>query len=177
MAESIWAENPGDGDLNGAHAALKKECGELAHNTIYTSTSFYIWLRWLKTIRSIIWIAAVICSTAAASAAISKKPDLEIMIAAFSLLGVILPGVMKALKLDETISSYEETAAAFKKAEGRLRRAANVWSNETFDEFKQKASIAISDLEEAQKASLTPPEFCFKAAQRKVQSGDYEPDS
>lgn len=176
MAEDIRTGDPGDGNLSAAHTALKVECSQQARNTVYTSTTFYIWLRWLKRIRGGIWIAAVISSAAAASTAISKQPGLEAAVAGLALLGVILPGVIKALKLDETIAAYEKTAAAFKKVEGSLRRAAEVWSHKPYAEFESEARKALTDLEAAQHSSLTPPEWCFRAAQRKVQSGDYDPD-
>lgn len=123
-----------------------------------------------------IWIAAVTSSSAAASTAISKQPGLEVVVAGLALLGVILPGVIKALGLDETITAYEKTAAAFKNVEGSLRRAAEVWSHKPYTEFEQEASKALADLEAAQEPSLTPPEWCFRAAQTKVKSGDYDPD-
>ncbi|MDV7143519.1 hypothetical protein R3X27_12595 [Tropicimonas sp. TH_r6] len=176
MAEDIRQDYPGHGDLSEAHGALCSECAQQSRNAVYTSTTFFIWLRWLKRIRGSIWIAAVISSTAAASAAISKQSGVEVIVAGLALLGVILPGVIKALKLDETIKAYEESAAAFKRVEGRLRRAAEVWSHKPFADFEVEARTALTDLETAQIPSLTPPEWCFRAAQRKVRSGDYDPD-
>lgn len=72
--------------------------------------------------------------------------------------------------------AYAAKAGAFKNAEGALRRAANVWSNKPYEEFEKDARQALAQLDEARKGSLTPPEWCFKAAQRKVKSGDYDPD-
>ncbi len=176
MAQDIRRGDPSSGDLKAAHAALRLECAQQSRNTVYTSTNFYIWLRWLKLIRGAIWIAAVISSAVAASTAISKQPGVEAVIAGLALLSVILPGLIKALKLDETITAYEKAAAAFKTVEGSLRRAAEVWSHKPFAEFEVEARKALADLTAAQQTSLTPPEWCFRAAQRKVQSGDYDPD-
>ena len=85
----------------------------------------------------------------AASTSISKQPNLEAVVAGLALLGIILPGVIKALKLDETISAYEKAAANFKVVEGALRRAADVWSNKSYEEFEREARKALDALDNA----------------------------
>lgn len=176
MAEDFRRDDPGTSDLISAHAALVKECKEQSRNTLYTSTSFYIWLRWLKSFRAIMWVIAVVCASAAASTAIKEEEGLGVLVAGLALLGVILPAAIKALKLDDAILAYEETASKFKKAESDLGRAARVWSHKEYQEFESEARRAFGDLETARKPSLTPPEWCFRAAQKKIQSGDYDPD-
>lgn len=176
MAVDIRNYDPGTGDLKAAHAALVKECAEQAHNTIYASTTFYIWLRWLKRIRGAFWILAAASGAAAASTALNEDDQLKLLVAALALLAVILPGTIKALKLDDTISDCEIAAAKFKTAEGRLRRAANIWANKPFKDFETEAREALQALDDARDASLTPPKWCFRQAQKKVKSGDYDPD-
>lgn len=176
MAKDIRHSDTRAGDVISAHAALVKECEEQSRNSLYTSTSFFIWLRCLKAFRAIIWVLAVVCASAAASTAISEKEGLAAIVAGLALLGVILPAAIKALKLDDTIAEYELVAASFKKSEGDLRRAAKVWSYKEFAEFEAISRSTFADLDEARKHSLTPPEWCFQAAQKKVQSGDYDPD-
>jgi len=176
MAEDIRECGSGNGDLKAAHEALVQECREQSRNALYTSTSFFIWLRWLKIFRAILWVAAAAAGAAAASTVLSKFENLELLIAGLALLGVILPGVAKAVKLDETIDAYTDAAANFKNVEGELRRAAEVWSNKSWDEFEKEARSALASLDGARGAALTPPEWCFKAAQTKVRSGDYDPD-
>lgn len=176
MAEDIRNGDPRDGDLSATHAALVKECREQSRNTLYTSTSFFIWLRTLKIARAILWVLAAASGAAAASTVLSSRENMEIIIAGLALLAVILPGAIKALNLDDAIDAYAAKAGEFKNAEGALRRAANVWSNKSFKEFEKEAKAALSQLDEARKHSLTPPEWCFRAAQRKVKSGHYDPD-
>ena len=176
MAEDIRNSDLRNGDLTAAHEALVKECREQARNTLYTSTSFFIWLRILKIVRAALWVLAAASGAAAASTVLSSREDMELVIAGLALLAVILPGATKALNLDDAIKVYSEKAGAFKNAEGALRRAANVWSNKPYDEFEKEAKSALSQLDGARSGSLTPPEWCFKAAQRKVKSGDYDPD-
>ena len=176
MAEDIRECGSGNGDLTEAHKALVKECREQSRNTLYTLTSFFIWLRWLKIIRAALWIIATAAGAAAASTVLSRHENRELLIAGLALLGVILPGVMKAVKLDETIEAYTDAAAKFKNLEGALRRAADIWSHKPWNEFEKEAREALAALDRARECALTPPEWCFKAAQRKVQSGDYDPD-
>lgn len=176
MAEDIRRDDPGTSDLIGAHSALVRECTEQSRNTLYTSTTFFIWLRWLKALRAILWVLAVVCASAAASTAIAEKEGLAVVVAGLALLGVILPAAIKALKLDDAILAYEDSAAKFKIAESDLRRVANVWSHKAYNEFESEARRAFDNLEIAWESSLTPPEWCFRLAQKKIQSGDYDPD-
>lgn len=176
MAEDIRNGDPRNGDLTAAHAALVKECREQSRNTLYTSTSFFIWLRILKVTRAVLWVLAAASGAAAASTVLTSRENMELVIAGLALLAVILPGAIKALNLDDAIEAYAAKAGAFKNAEGALRRAANVWSNKPYEEFEKDAREALAQLDEARKGSLTPPEWCFKAAQQKVKSGDYDPD-
>lgn len=176
MAEDIRTDDPRDGDLKAAHAALVRECREQSRNTLYTSTSFFIWLRVLKAARAALWVLAAASGAAAASTVLTHRENMELVIAGLALLAVILPGATKALKLDEGIEAYAAKVGALKNAEGALRRAANVWSHKPFKEFEREARAALAQLDEARNGSLTPPEWCFKAAQRKVKGGDYDPD-
>jgi hypothetical protein len=126
-----------------------------------------------------IWMAAGICGTVAASdivAGWTDIPAVEAVFALFALLGVILPAGIKASGLDEAIKSYEVCGAIFKNLEGDFRRLANVWSNKTFTVFEAEAREVVARADEARSASLTPPEWCFQEARKKIQGGDYKPD-
>lgn len=155
---------------------LKRECLEQSRNTLYTSTTFFIWLKYLRVIRGAIWFLAAVCGTAAASTVIADFAVPKLLTAGMTLAGVLLPAVIKALNLDETIDAYAEQAAHFKNVEGRLGRAGRVWSEKSEEEFEKEAREAFADLDKARLASLTPPDWCFRAAQKKVQNGNYDPD-
>ncbi len=176
MAEDLRDNDYKDGNLDLLRTALKKECQEQSNNTVYTSTSFYIWLRWLRIGRGLLWIVAVAASAIAASSILTDNEVPPLAIAALTLVGVLIPGIIKALNLDETIDAYSRQAGLFKNVEGALRRAAEVWSNKQFSDFEAEARAALTQLDDARRDSLTPPEWCFKRAQKKVQTGDYDPD-
>lgn len=156
--------------------ALTKQCADESRNTLYTSTSFYIYLRSLRRWRAGLWVGAGISSTIAASAVVAEFSLNPVLVAGLTLAGVILPGIVKAINLDGEIEAFEKQAAAFKKAEAHLDRAAKVWSKKSAEEFEKEARSAQELLDTARSVSLTPPEWAFKAAQKKIQSGDYDPD-
>lgn len=108
MAENIRNSDPRNGDLTAAHAALVKECREQGRNTLYTSTSFFIWLRTLKIARAVLWVLAAASGAAAASTVLTSRENMELVIAGLALLAVILPGATKALNLDDAIKAYAE---------------------------------------------------------------------
>jgi hypothetical protein len=90
---------------------------------------------------------------------------------------VLLPGLVKALRLDAAIRDYTKAAGAFKTPQGEFRRLAAVWSHKELPRFEQEARRAFIAMNEARKPSLTPPEICFRLARRKIRKGHYTPDS
>jgi len=176
MAGDTRNGSASDGDVAALRASLIKECGEQAGNSVYTSTTFYIYLRRLRFCQGALWVLAVLASTVAASSVVGDLGIPPVVVAGMTLAGVLLPGVIKALKLDDQIQAYSEQAGQFKNAEGALRRAADVWSNKDIEAFEQEARSALQLLDETRLKSLTPPEWVFKKAQKKVKKGDYDPD-
>jgi hypothetical protein len=174
MAADIRHDDPVSGGLNAARKALIAECQREEENCLYTSTSFYIWLRTLKITRGSLWGLGAIGSIVSASSILGGIQGYPIIIAGLALAGVLMPGLIKALRLDAAIKDYATDAASFKNLQGEFRRAAKVWSHKPFAEFEADARKVIKALNEARKPSLTPPEWCFRLAQKKVKRGDYD---
>ena len=177
MAKDIRNDDPSNGDLSAGKAALIAECAREEENALYTSTNFFIWLRMLKCIRAALWVGGAIGSIVAASHILRGSEDMKVIMAAFALAGVLLPGIGKALRLDAAIRDYSEAAAKFKNLQGEFRRARLVWSNLPLADFQDEARKMFKAMNDARKPSLTPPEFCFKIAQRKIKGGHYVHDS
>jgi hypothetical protein len=175
VAEDLRHDDTADG-LRTAHAALIAECEREEESCLYTSTSFYIWLRTLKAIRAACWVAGAIGSIVSANSILRGQQRYPIILAGFAIAGVLMPGLIKAVQLDTTIRDYAAAAASFKNLQGEFRRLATVWSNKPFPEFETEARRAIKAMNDARKPSLTPPEWCFRRAQRKIKRGDYEGD-
>ena len=157
--------------------ALISECAKEEENALYTSTNFFIWLRILKGVRAALWIGGAVGSIFAASHILRGVGDGKIVMAAFALAGVLLPGIGKAIKIDSMIRDYSEAAAKFKNLQGEFRRARLVWSHKPLADFEDEARRLFKTMNEARKPSLTPPEWCFKLAQRKIKAGHYDHDA
>lgn len=172
MAEDLRYRDTSDGDVA---SALVAECRAEEENCLYTSTTFYIWLRCLKTVRALLWAAGAAGSVIAASHILRGDNQYRFATALAALVGVLLPALVKALKLDVVIRDYAEAAARFKSLQGEFRRLANVWSHKELPMFEQEARRAFAAMNEARKPSLTPPEVCFRLARWKIKRGHYVP--
>lgn len=87
-----------------------------------------------------------------------------------------MPAIGRAVRLDELIADYTHSAGIFKNLQAEFRRAEQVWSLKNEDEFEAEARRNFKAMNDARKASRTPPEFCFKLAQAKIKRGDYSHD-
>jgi hypothetical protein len=92
MAEDIRHNDPVDGDLTRAKAAVVDECAREEENALYTSTNFFIWLRFLKALRATLWVGAALGSALAASHILRGDPGMKLFMVAAALAGVLLAG-------------------------------------------------------------------------------------
>jgi hypothetical protein len=61
--------------------------------------------------------------------------------------------------------------------QAEFRRLSQIWSHKEFADFERAARKEFSALSVVRQASLTPPEFCFLLARRKIQKGHYTRDT
>ena len=80
------------------------------------------------------------------------------------------------LKFDDHLEESKRLASEFKNLQDRFRQAALVSSRKPFADFEADFKPLMDRLEQARSMSLTPPEWCFKLAQRKIKKGDYDFD-
>jgi hypothetical protein len=157
---------------------LALECKRLAESCLYTSTSFFIWLRIGRYLR-IVFIAAPLILGSLASWKLLTGIDLagvKVFTAVCSFLAGLLPSIYAVLKFDDHLEESKRLAAEFKNLQDRFRQAALVSSRKTFTDFEADFKPLMDRLEQARSVSLTPPEWCFKLAQMKVKKGDYDFD-
>jgi hypothetical protein len=162
VADDLRHDDPAHGRLNAALAALIAECEREEENCLYTSTTFFIWLRTLKTMRAGLWTLGAVGSIVSAKSILGSDHAYPVVIAGLALTGVLMPALIKAVRIDSAIGEYAAAAAAFKNLQGEFRRAARVWSNKPFAEFEAEARKAIKAMNDARKPSLTPPEWCLR---------------
>jgi hypothetical protein len=155
--------------------ALVAACKERAQNTcLYTSTTFFIWLRLLRTARNVLAALSVILGAIAAWKVL--KQEYELVMAVCALLAAIIPPLQRALGLDAAIERYTKLGAEFKNLEGRFLLAAQVTSLKPFSEFEAEVLQLLKRLDDARLASATPPQFCFWLARHQIKKGHYNPD-
>ena len=132
-------------------------------------------MRWVK----ILFIAAPLVLGSLASWKLLAGYDLaevKVLTATCSFLAGLLPSVYAALKFDDHLEEAKHLAGEFKNLQDRFRQAALVSSRKPFAEFEADVKSLIERLEQARAASFTPPEWCFKRAQKKIKTGDYDFD-
>lgn len=154
--------------------ALIDECHRQQENCAYTSTSFIIWLRKLRWVRTALLILPVVFGAVATWQIVAQTSPL--FAAVFTLLATVLPPVYAASKIDTAISDYETLAGEFANLRDRFRQLATISSHKAFPEFEAEARPVLDRLEEARGRALAPPEWSFRKAQKKVKSGDYDHD-
>ncbi len=158
--------------------AMVSECRDLSRNCIYTSTSLFIWLRFLRTLGIGFTIVPLILGSLASWKLLTKSDldSVKVMIAALAFLAGVIPTIYRALKFDRRLSQCAQLAAEFKNLQDAFRQCASISSLKPFVAFDADFRRVMKRLEKARQASYTAPEWCFKRAQKKVQSGDYDPD-
>ncbi len=150
------------------------ECRKAEEGCLYTSLSFFIWLRILRVTRIFLNVAAVVCGALAGWKALSH--EYEMAMAVFAVLAAILPQVQRVTGMDLAIKQLANLAGEFKNLQDRFRRAASVSSSLPFEDFSSETTELFNRLEKARAPSITPPEFCFWLARRKIRKGHYDFD-
>jgi hypothetical protein len=155
---------------------LVKECKRQEESCLYTSTSLYIWLREARRWR-VLFIVTPIIFGAIASWSVLQQPDNAWAIwitAAAGLIAGVFPAVREALDLDLHVDEISRIASQFKNLQDRFRIAADTGPDKAHEVFEAEVRDLMERLDEARKASVTPPERCFKKAQEKIKAGHYD---
>ena len=156
------------------HGELVQECKRLSESCLYTSTSFFIWLRVLRTTRTCLTTLGLILGGVAGWNILSGSERATLFVAFCALLAGLIPTIISSLKLEEHIEECKRLSADFKNLQDRFRQAALVWSKKPFEEFEKTFVEARDRLEAARGGAITPPEWVFRRAQKKVKSTDYD---
>jgi len=159
-------------------AELAKECKRQSENCLYTSTGLYSWLRVLSFIRFWFVVLPIICGSLASWKLLTAS-DLEgvrILAAVAAFLAGVIPTIYTSLKLDQHLEQCRRLAGEYKSLQDRFRLAAVVTANGPLAELRAEVKPLLDRLDHAKTAGVTAPEWCFRRAQKKIKSGDYEFD-
>jgi hypothetical protein len=154
-------------------AALTDECNRQSENCAYSATTFIIWLRVLRIIRVVCVVAPIIFGAFAAWKVMAESPAWA---ATLVLLATAIPPAYRASGTDKAISDYTTLAGEMTNLRDRFRHAATIDSHKSFAEFDAATKPLFDRLDKARAQSLTPPEWCFRSAQKKHKLGHYAHD-
>jgi hypothetical protein len=154
---------------------LALECQREHENCLYTSTSLFIWLRFLRVIEIIFLTLPVVMGSLAGWELLTSSPikGFRILAPIFAFLAGLFPLIYAALKLDDRLGHCKNLAGEFKNLQDRFRQLALVSSHKSFDEFEADFKLTRDRFESARSHSYTAPEWCFRRAQKKIKAGDY----
>jgi hypothetical protein len=160
------------------NSGLALECKRQSESCLYTSTSLFIWLRFLRVLKAVFIVVPLVLGAVAGWQMLRQIDSLWIrgFTSAAALLAGLLPTVYSALKFDDNLEHCKLLTGEFKNLRDRFRQAALVSALKPFAEFEKDVEPLIQRLEQARSYSYTTPEWCFKRAQRKIHKGDYDFD-
>jgi hypothetical protein len=157
-----------------AQQALIAECERQRETCEYTATTFTIWLRCLKTLKTIFVVAPVVFGALATWKIVEEGAP--VWASVFTILATAIPPAYRALGIDKAIDDYTRMSAEFTNLRDRFRQAASIESLKSVVEFDKVTKSLFDRLDKAREKSLTPPNWLFNAARRKVKAGDYRHD-
>ncbi len=94
--------------------------------------------------------------------------------ATFALLAGMIPAVYEALDFKVNVDDISSLAAEFKNLQDRFRQAAEIESVKEENCLGDHVELLLQRLEMARGRSITPPEWCFKEARKKIKAGHYD---
>ncbi len=157
---------------------LALECKRQSESCLYTSTSLFIWLRFLRTMKILFIVCPLVFGSIASWQVLrtSHLPHITGLTSAAAFLAGLLPTIYAALKFGDSLEECKRLAGEFKNLQDRFRQAALVSSRKPFAEFEHDTELLMARLEKARSDSYTAPEWCFRRAQKKIKKGDYDFD-
>lgn len=155
--------------------ALIKECQRLSESCLYTSTSLFIWVREKRRIKNAFIFIPLLLGSIAGWSFISEFDAswVKWVTGVFSFVAGLMPALYSALKLDDHLETCKRSAGEFKNLQDRFRQVALIYSGKSLAEFESEFGKIMAKFEKIKSESLTPPERFFKAAQKKINTGDY----
>jgi len=151
---------------------LIKECKRQEESCLYTSTTLYIWLKRARRYNRAFITLPIIFGGISTMSVLQDESNVWVT-AIFALLAGILPAVYEALDFKVNVDEISCHAAEFKNLQDRFRQAAEIESLKEETSFSDHVEMLLQRLEIARGRSITPPEWCFEEARKKIKAGHY----
>jgi hypothetical protein len=149
------------------------ECRRQEESCLYTSTGLFEWLKSLRIRKVVLVVVPIILGGLATWPLLAKQDEYKWVSGGCALLAGFAPAIYKALDSDVNLNMVAKHAHQFKVLQDRFRQCWRITGLGAFGVFKTEFDDLMGRMDDARGASLTPPERFFKAAQRKISSGDY----
>lgn len=155
---------------------LVRECKRQEESCAYTAVGLYIWQKRSQRWKTIFIVAPIVLGGLASSQIIADVPGkwTSYAGAVLALLAGFFPAIYEALGMDMRVREIGTSATEFTNLRDRFRQMAAIHAHSPFDEFKSAFEQLMDRMDSARSVSPPLPEWCFKEAQKKMSSGDYE---
>ncbi len=153
---------------------LVTECKRQEESCLYTSTTLFEWIKWLRLWRVVFVVVPIVLGGVATWPLLAKLPDREWVTGLCALLAGLAPAVYKALQWDVSLEAVGKSANAFKTLQDRFRQGSQIAALGDFGEFKSTLDALMERMDATRDGSLTAPERFFKKARVKINAGHYD---
>ncbi|MDZ4691779.1 hypothetical protein [Terricaulis sp.] len=149
------------------------ECQRQEDNALYTAVTLLLWLREIRLLKRAYLLAQLIFAAAAAYFAV----DGNALAAGISgSIAGVAPSVWDALKFDGHEDQVRHYASEFTRLRDRFRQVRLIDDAKGIERLEASFQSAMRQMDRARSGAVTPPERLFRAAQKKIKTGDYSHD-
>ena len=153
---------------------LVDECRRQEESCLYTSTSLFEWLKWLRFCKVCFVVAPIFLAGVATWPLLSHLEAYKWLTGVCALLAGLTPAVYKALDFDISLDAVAKNAHQLKVLQDRFRQAWHVGALGPFEDFKKEFEDLMTRRDAARAASITVPERFFRKARAKIAEGHYD---
>ena len=107
--------------MDGRAENLIDECRRQEESCLYTSTSLFEWLKWMRLLKVFFVVIPIVLGGVAAWPLLAKQDDYKWVTGACALLAGLAPAVYKSLDFDVSLNQIAKHANQFKILQDRFR--------------------------------------------------------
>lgn len=152
--------------------AIIAECRRQEESCLFTSTTLYIWLRKVRLQKRIFVVAPIIIGGVAGLSVLQSVLEPWI-VAVLAFIASLFPALADALKIQTSVEEIAKSAGDFKSLQDRFRRVATITALSEVDGAEAALSELMDRMDVVRSTSITPPEWAFEMARKKIEAGDY----
>lgn len=174
MAENFWrSHSSGSTNLTSIGAAIAIEASRQEQSCLYTSTTYYFWLRSIRYQRVFFVVTPIILGALATFSVFENLFPVWVT-ATLALLASLFPALATALKFETNVDTIALQAGGYKALQDRFRQLKEIDSKHNVEGAHDELHRLMEQLDDLRKSSLTAPDRYFRKAQKKISSGDYD---